>query len=263
MVTIGWLTRISTCTKITPKTAARAKQVRITVDVQPRSWPSSRAYVSANSAPTEVITPGRSMLRGPALSRDSRMAAAPSASVARPNGTLTKKIQPQLTYWLSTPPNSGPTARASALTPLQIPTAAARCRGLANVAEMIASVVGVTRAAPSPCTARLMTRTSTFPANPAASEATVKIDSPLRNSRFRPQTSASRPPASSRLANTRMYELTTHSSPEVVRCKSRSMTGMATLTMLLSRYVMKVARATATNVQCDRSADTLGASTPL
>src|SRR4029079_4178368 len=79
----------------------------------------------------------------------------------------------------------------------------------------------------------------------------------------RPQTSASRPPASSRLANTRMYELTTHSSPEVVRWRSCSMTGMATVTRLLSRYVMKVASATATSVQCDRSADTLGASTSL
>ena len=66
------------------------------------------------------------------------------------------------------------------------------------------SVVGVTSAAPSPWMARLMTRTSTLPAKPAASEAAVKIDRPIMNSRFRPQTSASRPPASNRLANTRM-----------------------------------------------------------
>ena len=73
-----------------------------------------------------------------------------------------KKIQPQLRYSLSSPPSSGPTARASAPTALQMPTAAARCRPSAKVAEMIASVVGVTSAAPSPCTARLITSTSTL-----------------------------------------------------------------------------------------------------
>jgi hypothetical protein len=74
-----------------------------------------------------------------------------------------------------------------------------------------------------------------LPANPAASDAAVKIDSPIRKNRLRPQTSASRPPASSRLANTRMYELTTHSRPEVVSCRSCWMAGIATLMMLLSR----------------------------
>src|SRR5262249_39882522 len=41
--------------------------------------------------------------------------------------------------------------------------------------------------------------------------------------------------------------LTTHSRPDVERCRSRWMAGIATLTMLLSRYVMNVANATASN----------------
>lgn len=120
-----------------------------------------------------------------------------------------------------------------------------------NVAEMIASVFGVTNAAPSPCTERLMTSAVAFPASPAASDATVKMPRPIRNNFLRPNTSANRPPASSRLANTKMYELTTHSSPEMVRRRSFWIAGMATFTMLLSRYVMKVARATVNNVSFD------------
>ena len=55
---------------------------------------------------------------------------------------------------------------------------------------MIASVVGVTSAAPRPCTARLATSTSALPASPATSDAAVKMPSPIRNSRRRPKTSA-------------------------------------------------------------------------
>ena len=137
-----------------------------TATSSPRSWPSISAKVSAKSAPAEVITPGMSIRLGALASRDSRMATAASASVASPTGTLMKKIQPQLRYWLSRPPSSGPTASASAPTALQMPTAAARCRPSVKVAEMMASVVGVTSAAPRPWTARLITSTSTLPAKP-------------------------------------------------------------------------------------------------
>ena len=70
----------------------------MTGEVQPRSWPSISAKVSAKSAAAEVMTPGTSMRRGPESSRDSRMATAANARVARPTGTLMKKIQPQLRY---------------------------------------------------------------------------------------------------------------------------------------------------------------------
>jgi curli biogenesis system outer membrane secretion channel CsgG len=69
---------------------------------------------------------------------------------------------------------------------------------------MMASVVGVTSAAPSPCTARAAMSTSAEPARPAASEAVVKTANPIRNRRLRPNASARRPPASRRPANTRM-----------------------------------------------------------
>ncbi len=191
--------------------------------------------MSANRASVEVTTPGRSIRWGALGSRDSEITLAPSSMVTRPTGTFTKKIHSQLRYWVSRPPISGPTASANAPTALQMPIAAARRRPASKVAEMMASVVGVSSAAPRPWMARAAISPPAVVASPAASEAPVKIASPVRNTRLRPQTSASRPPASSRLANTRMYPLTTHSRPEVVRCRSRCTAGMATFTTLLSR----------------------------
>ena len=68
---------------------------------------------------------------------------------------------------------------------------------------MIARAVGVTSAAPTPWTARLAISRSTLPDRPAASEARVNTVRPIRNSLRRPYTSASRPPASNRLAKAR------------------------------------------------------------
>ena len=166
--------------------------------------PRSSAKVSAKSAAAEVITPGISIRRGPLVSRDSRMTTAASARVANPTGTLMKKIQPQLRYWLSRPPISGPTASARAPTALQIPTAAARCRPSVNVAEMIASVVGRDQ-----CGAKSLYCPTDHQDVHIAGETRRQRRSgedrqPDHEQPFPPQTSASRPPASNRLANTRM-----------------------------------------------------------
>ncbi len=78
-----------------------------------------------------------------------------------------------------------------------MPMAAVRSRVLVNVAAMIASVVGISSAAPRPCTARAAISTPPLPARPAASEERVKTARPARNIRRRPYTSAIRPPTSS------------------------------------------------------------------
>jgi len=65
-----------------------------------------------------------------------------------------------------------------------------------NVARMMASVAGISSAAPTPWTARLAMSTSPLPASPAASEERVKTPRPSRNSRRRPYT----PPQAARLA---------------------------------------------------------------
>ncbi len=100
------------------------------------------------------------------------------------------------------PPASGPRATASAVTPLQAPTARPRSRSPGNIAEMIASVVGAASAAPAPWSTRPASSTPSPVASPDSSDATVNTAIPARNSRRRPYRSARRPPASSRLANT-------------------------------------------------------------
>ena len=74
-----------------------------------------------------------------------------------------------------------------------MPIAVLRCLTLVKVAMMIASVVGISNAAPTPWIARLAMRTAPLPASPAASEESAKTAIPIRNSRRRPYTSASLP----------------------------------------------------------------------
>ncbi len=125
------------------------------------------------------------------------MLRAAMANVITPTGTLIRKIQPQWRCWLIRPPATGPVARASAPTAAQMPMAVLRSLTSANVATMMASVVGISMAAPTPWTARLAMSTPPLPARPAASEDSVKTARPIMNSRRRPNTSASLPPTSS------------------------------------------------------------------
>jgi len=117
--------------------------------------------------------------------------------VITPTGTLIRKIQPQRACWLISPPTTGPRARASAPTAAQMPTAMLRSLRLVNAAMMMASVGGISSAAPTPCTARLAMSTSPLPASPAASEEKVNTAVPIRNILRRPNTSESLPPTSS------------------------------------------------------------------
>ena len=103
-----------------------------------------------------------------------------------PTGTLIRKIQPQRACWLIRPPSTGPVARARAPTAAHRPMAMVRSRRSENVATMMASVAGISRAAPVPWMARLAMSTPPLPASPAASEDSVKTARPSRNSLRRP-----------------------------------------------------------------------------
>ena len=134
---------------------------------------------------------------GPVRPCDSAMNGIAIAAVMTPSGTLMRKIQPQCRCWLTTPPIAGPSARPSAPIAPEMPIAMVRSRALVNVATTIASDAGSTSAAPSPCTARAAISTPPLPARPAASEESVKMARPARNTRRLPKTSATRPPTRS------------------------------------------------------------------
>ena len=108
------------------------------------------------------------------------------------------------------PPSSRPNAAPPAAIALQTPSAFARSSPSANVVVMIDSAAGDTSAAPRPCSARQAMSISPDCDSPLASDATVKITTPARKMRLRPNRSPARPPSSRNPPNTSVYELITH-----------------------------------------------------
>ncbi len=107
-----------------------------------------------------------------------------SATTAIPTGTLTRKIQFQLSVSVMTPPRSTPIDPPPEATKPKMPIAFARSAGSVNSVIISESATAETTAAPSPCTARAPTSNSCEFASPHASEASVKSAIPPRNSRW-------------------------------------------------------------------------------
>ncbi len=112
-------------------------------------------------------------------------------------GALIRKIQPQLMFSLSTPTGRRPDRQR------QRRDGAPDAHGTGAFARVDErgpdqrQRVGVTSAAPTPCTTRAAISVSCEPASPAATEAAVNTARPVKNITRSPKTSASRPPASS------------------------------------------------------------------
>ena len=98
--------------------------------------------------------------------------AAPTVA-ATPIGTLTQKIQCQLSPCVMPPPISGPAATASPAMPPQMPTTAPRF-SIGNAEVKIVRLKGITMAAPIPCMARQAMSTFALGASAQAAEAAVK-----------------------------------------------------------------------------------------
>jgi len=118
-------------------------------------------------------------------------------------GRLMKKIARQLTSSVSQPPSSGPSARAMALTPAQVPIARPRSAG-GNVLVMIDSVPGIISAAPRPWTAREATSQPSVGAKPIVADAAANTTTPIRKTLRRPKMSPSRPPVTRNTAKARL-----------------------------------------------------------
>ena len=95
-----------------------------------------------------------------------------SASTAMPIGRFTKKIQRQSKAVTSSPPRVGPATVARPATAPQMPNAAPRRSG-GNVMVTMASVCGISMAAPSPWTARNAMSQPGPGAKPHAADAAV------------------------------------------------------------------------------------------
>ena len=116
---------------------------------------------------------------------------------------LIQKIHCQAAPCAIAPPSTGPTMRASPVTPLKIPSALARsCDG--NVALKSAIAIGMMSAAPAPWTARAAISHPTLPASAHATEAATNSTSPATNMRARPKRSPSAAPVSRSTAKLRL-----------------------------------------------------------
>ena len=111
-------------------------------------------------------------------------------------GTLTKKIDPHQNLDSKSPPAMGPMAIPRPIVPAQTPMARARSPGSRKMSLMIASDVGMVRAAPAPMTARNAMSVVTDPDKAAPIDPSANTVSPIRKNRLRPNRSASVPPTS-------------------------------------------------------------------
>ena len=119
-----------------------------------------------------------------------------------PIGTLTKKIHSHESRSVRMPPSSRPNAAPPAAIALQTPSAFARSSPSANVVVMIDSAAGETSARAE---ALQRAEAMSIPPDcdsPLASDATVKITTPARKMRLRPNRSPARPPSSRNPPNT-------------------------------------------------------------
>ena len=125
-----------------------------------------------------------------------------SATARTPIGMLTRKIPRQLQFVVITPPSTGPSAVDTPVIAPHTPNATPRSRPrklfpsrASDVANMIAP--------PTPCPLRDTISISGSWAKPHSSDPSVKMISPMMNSRLRPYRSASTPEVSSSDARVR------------------------------------------------------------
>ena len=124
-----------------------------------------------------------------------------TARTTIPIGRFTKKIHRQSKAVTSKPPRVGPATVARPATAPQTPNAAPRRSGGKTMVTM-ASVCGISMAAPSPCTARKPMSAPALGANPHAADASVKTVIPAANMARGPIRSPSRPAVITSTAST-------------------------------------------------------------
>ena len=107
-----------------------------------------------------------------------------------------RKIHRQPAAETSSPPTISPSVPAAADTPPQIEKAPLRAGPAGNTELSMASVIGTTKAAARPSTARVAIMTPALGASADPSEARVKAAVPASSTLRRPSRSPARPPNS-------------------------------------------------------------------
>src|SRR6478672_9077750 len=162
--------RSSQATNAASAQNATTNAPRINPESQPRPGPSMIANVSS---PIPVVVRNAPVQSNRAPSSDraiTGMNRTPRAITTSAIGTLSRNTERQPMASTNSPPTAGPSASASPEPDDHTPIAPARARGSSNVAEMIARLVGVTIAGPSPWITRPQSSQPTEGATPPTSE---------------------------------------------------------------------------------------------
>ena len=163
-------------------------------------------------------------------------------TTAIPTGTLTRKIQCQLSVSVRMPPRSTPIEPPPEATKPKTPIAFARSAGSVNSVIINERATAETTAPPMPWTARAPTSIHCDVARPHVAEASVNSVIPSRNSRRWPNRSPSRPPSSRNPPNVIRYAFTTHASDSSENPRSSWIDGSATPTIVTSRTIIRSPR---------------------
>ena len=196
--TSGSVTRASISTNPTSSTIPPIRNPSVRTLAHPYWLAPTIPYTIAMSPAVAVTAPPTSNPRRP-----SRFAGAiagrirhDSAMTTMPTGMLIRKFHRQDRYSVSAPPTISPIDAPPTAIAAHTARALARWRPSVNVVVTIERAIGEISAAPKPWTPR---KTISIPAVvPIAfiSDASVKIATPSRNSRLRPNRSPARPPSS-------------------------------------------------------------------
>jgi hypothetical protein len=109
-----------------------------------------------------------------------------ATTASTPDGTFTKKIQCQLSAWVSTPPSTRPSDAPPAPTKLYTPIAFACSRGDGKSRTIMPRLTAEAVAPPAPWTNRAAISIGWLTARPQASDAAVNRTSPARKTRLPP-----------------------------------------------------------------------------
>ena len=194
--TRGESTRDSITRKMAMSAAAAPSSPSVCAEVQPFLFPLTIAYTAIISAATTEIAPAKSIRPRPSAGWSAGSSRSASRTTSAPIGTLTRKIQCQLSRSVSTPPSRTPMLPPPAATKPKSPIAFARSPAVVNSPIIKARETADAVAPPMPCTARADTSIHCVVDSPQTSEATVKSTIPPMNSLRAPRKSPSRPPSS-------------------------------------------------------------------
>jgi hypothetical protein len=239
--------------------SARPTPSFVITSTEPQSFElvSIKPQTKANSPAVARTVPATSSARVVG-SLDSGTMSQLTAMAATPTGTLIQKTLAQPALSTRSPPTSGPMASPKAEVPAQIPRAIGSLRG-GNAATMIDSDRVIISAPPAPWTARPATSWLSVCDSAQAAELTVKMASPTRKRRRRPNRSPILPPSKVSDASPSEKALMVHSSDCSVAFRFRWMEGRATVTTVMSSITMNRAKTMDPRTSQWRSSEAAGA----